>query len=349
MAFLHIADVRIKGVSSCVPKHIEENTSFCMPSEDIQKLIQTTGIERRRISNLETTTSDLCYYAAEQMLSDLNWSKYSIECLVFVTQTPDYILPATSCILQERLGLSQECHSIDISLGCSGWIYGLSSISSTMKSAGLKRGLLLVGDTISKIVSDRDKSTYPLFGDAGSCTAIELEEGSEGIKFHTATDGSGAESIIIRGGAYRNKLNENSLIRNVISDGISRNEIELELDGMNVFTFGISKAPQSVKKLVERYDLCIDNFDYFLFHQANMFMNEKIRKKLKLPAEKVPYSLRDFGNTSSTTIPLTITTQFSDKLEGEKSIIACGFGVGLSWGSVAFETSNIVCSKLIEI
>lgn len=200
MAFLHISDIQIKGVSSCVPKHIEENTSLAMAAEDIQKLIQTTGIERRRIADTATTTSDLCYHAAEQLIADLGWSKEEIDCLVFVTQSPDYILPATSCLLQERLGLSEECHAIDISLGCSGWVYGLSTIASTMKAGGLKRGLLLVGDTISKMVSPLDKSTLPLFGDAGTCTALEIREGHVGLRFHTATDGSGANSIIINGG-----------------------------------------------------------------------------------------------------------------------------------------------------
>lgn len=139
------------------------------------------------------------------------------------------------------------------------------------------------------------------------------------------------------------------MVRKEVSEGISRNALDIELDGMNVFTFGISKAPESVRKLTERYSLEMENYDYFLFHQANRFMNEKIRKKLKLAEEKVPYSLRDFGNTSSATIPLTLTTQLGDLLQSHQRLIACGFGVGLSWGSVSFETQNLVCSKLIEI
>jgi 3-oxoacyl-[acyl-carrier-protein] synthase-3 len=172
---------------------------------------------------------------------------------------------------------------------------------------------LLTGDTVSKLCSLKDKSTYPLFGDAGTATAIEFKENEKGFLFHTETDGSGFKTIIVPDGGYRNMINPDSCIDKEISEGIIRNDLNLILDGMDIFTFGISKAPESVNKLIDYFNLNKNTIDYFVFHQANKFMNEKIRKKLKIPEEKVPYSLKNFGNTSSATIPLTIVTELRIK------------------------------------
>ena len=350
MAFFEINNIKISGIAACVPKQMESNEDFAiLTQEEREKLIQTTGIKQRRISEENCCTSDLCFFAAEQIIESLKWDKAEIDCLIFVTQTPDYILPATSCILQKRLGLKSDCYVLDVSLGCSGWIYGLSTIASFLSSSGLEKGLLLAGDTISKICSKKDKSTYPLFGDAGTATAVERSEKSK-LQFQTSVNGDGFETIIIQDGAYRNIASQDSFISKQIEDGIYRNRLQLVLDGMDVFSFGISKAPQSVNSLIDHFGLNKDTIDYFVFHQANLFMNENIRKKLKLPKEKVPHSLKDFGNTSSATIPLTIVTQLGEDLSNsKKEIIACGFGVGLSWGSVHFTTENIICSKLVEM
>jgi len=350
MAFLEIKNVEIKGLSACVPKATEYNKNFQLfTQEDAEKFIASTGIEQRRIVDEFICTSDLCYHAAEQLIKNLNWNKSEIDCLVFVTQTPDYILPATSCILQQRLELGIECYAIDISSGCSGWVYGLSVIAGLLSSSGLKKGLLLCGDTISKICSPLDKSTYPLFGDAGTATALEFKHGG-GFKFHTSTDGNGFNAIIIPDGGYRNLIKNESLLIKQIEEGIDKNNLHLFLDGMDVFSFGTSKAPQSVNNLLEHFSLDKDTIDYYVFHQANMFMNEKIRKKLKLPEEKVPYSLKQFGNTSSATIPLTMVSELGNVLSNsKKEILACGFGVGLSWGSVCFEADHIICPTIIEI
>jgi len=350
MALFDIKNVAIKGISACVPSNKEDNMDLSFLSkEEIEKLIASTGIASRRVSTKEICTSDLCMAAAEQLIKDLNWNKDEIDALIFVTQTPNYVLPATSCVLQHCLGLKQDCYVMDISLGCSGWIYGLSTISSLLSSSGLKKGLLLVGDTISKICSKEDKSTYPLFGDAGTATAVEWTTNSI-LDFHVSSNGEGFDAIIIPDGAYRNMVTQDSLIPTKIEEGITRSKLQLVLDGMNVFSFGISQAPESVNRIISHFGIDIENIDYFLFHQANRFMNEKIRKKLKLPIEKVPYSLKYFGNTSSASIPLTMVTQLKNELE-TKSLnhIACGFGVGLSWGSVFFETKNIVCPELVEI
>lgn len=351
MAFLTVNNVHITGISGCVPKKSEENRGLHVfdSVEDSEKFINSTGVERRRISDENVTTSDMCYQAAEKLLTDLNWDRNSIDCLIFVSQTPDYILPATSCILQNRLKLTEECYALDISLGCSGWIYGMSVLSNLLSTGSMKRGLLLCGDTTLKPVSKMDKSAYPLFGDAGTVTALEYAK-NESMKYHFATDGSGYEAIIIPDGGYRNPFSIDSLKYEAINPGISRNKLHTILNGMDVFSFGISKAPQTVKKLLEYIDLSIDDVNYYTFHQANYFMNEKIRKKLKLSEEKVPYSLKNFGNTSSASIPMTLITELKDNLKTTKlKHVACGFGVGLSWGSVFFETDKIVVSDIIEI
>jgi len=351
MAFIHEKHIKIVGVSACVPKYIQDVSNIEVLSiEEAQKFTSSTGIERRRISNKEITTSDLCYSAAKKLLNDINWDKETVDCLIFVSQTPDYILPATSCILQNRLKFRNDIIALDISLGCSGWIYGLMTISSLIKSANFKRGILLVGDTISKTCSENDKSTFPLFGDAGTATAIEFDEEHVGIKFHLETDGSGFDSIIIPDGGYRNIFSDKSVINVNFETGITRSPVNLVLDGMNVFSFGINKAPQSINSLLNYFKIDKESIDIYLFHQANLFMNEKIRKKLNLPIEKVPYSLKNFGNTSSATIVLTMISELKELLKIKRcSIIACGFGVGLSWGSVWFETEKIICPDLIEI
>jgi 3-oxoacyl-[acyl-carrier-protein] synthase-3 len=350
MAFFTIKNVAVKGIAASVPAHKEDQNDLpFFSNEERQKLVASTGIESRRVSTREICTSDLCLKAAQLLIKDLNWEKDEIDALIFVTQTPDYILPATSCLLQHRLGLKQDCYTLDISLGCSGWIYGLSTIGSLLSSSGLKKGLLLVGDTPSKICSKEDKSTYPLFGDAGTATAVESAPNSD-LKFHVSSNGEGSNAIIVPDGAYRNMVNQDSLIYQKIEENITRNKLQVILDGMDVFSFGTSEAPKSVDGLISNFDLDKETIDYFVFHQANMFMNEKIRKKLKIPVEKVPYSLSRFGNTSSATIPLTMVSEIEKELAGsKKKIIACGFGVGLSWGSVYFETDKIVVSPLIEL
>ncbi len=352
MSFLNIPNVSITGIASSVPpEKIENLTSPIFDcEEDATRFIETTGILRRRVvGKSNVCTSDLCIDAAEKLIATKHWHKEDIDCLIFVTQTPDYILPATSCIIQDRLGLSKECYSIDISLGCSGWVYGLSVIGSLMQGGMFKKGLLLAGDTTTVSKSSKDKSTFPLFGDAGTATALEYNENSAGMKFHFGTDGSGFESIMIRDGGFRHPFSAESLVEKEFAGGIIRNELQSILNGANVFTFGIGRAPKSVKALIEKFGIQLEEVDFAVFHQANKMMNEKIRNKLSLPEEKVPYSISDFGNTSSASIPLTMNLKLLEKLKSQKNkIIACGFGVGLSWGTVYFETENIDCPEIQE-
>lgn len=352
MAAFSIRNVAIKGIAACVPHTISENKSLAVFGEEgADDFMKSTGIERRHIVSENVCTSDLCYEASELLLKDLKWSKDSIDCLIFVTQTPDYVLPATSCVLQNKIGLATNCYTLDISLGCSGWVYGMSVLSALLSLGGMKRGLLLAGDTISKICSVKDKSTYPLFGDAGTVTALEYsKDENEKLHFRMNTNGECSEAIHIPDGGYRNQVSLSSFIEKKQKEGIVSNSLQIVLDGMDVFSFGISKAPESVNQLITDFGLDKEKIDYFLFHQANLFMNEKIRKKLKLPERKVPYSLKNFGNTSSATIPLTMVTQLQSFLKEKKlSFLGCGFGVGLSWGSIYFNTDHIVCPDLITM
>lgn len=350
MAFLQCNNVRIAGIAAGVPKHVEYNEDYPYFEEgEADKFIASTCVRERRVADRGICTSDLCFSATERLLLDLGWNKSDIECLIFVSQSVDYIYPATACILQDRLGLPESCYAMDISLGCSGWVYGLSTVASLLSSGNIKRGLLLTGDTTSMQTYPKDKSTHPLFGDAGTVTALEYVDGYDAMKFHFSTDGSGYEAIIIRDGGYRNFYDEHSLDVFKTADGLFRTRLHLELDGMTVFSFGISKAPQSFNLLMEHFALDRESLDYFVMHQANYFMNNKIRKKLKLPEEKVPYSMSLFGNTSSASIPLTMVTSCSLKNKHSK-IVVSGFGVGLSWGTGYFELDeNIVISDLVEI
>lgn len=351
MATFSVKNIAIKGISCCVPKNTERNIDLeILTQEEIQKFIDATGVEERRIATKEICTSDLCCEAAEKLIKDLNWQKEEIEILLFVSQTADYILPVSAAILQDRLGLSTNCIAFDVPLGCSGYVYGMSIIASMMNSTGIKKGLLLAGDTSSKLLSESDKSTVPLFGDGGSATAFEFEEKTESLLFDLGTDGSGYKTIIVNDGGSRNRTNSESLTYHTISPGIERNACQLILDGMDVFSFGISQAPKTVNKLIEKFEIDKDAINHFVFHQANLMMNKMIVKKLKLPIEKVPYSLKEFGNTSSTTIPLTIVTKLKDSLtNATQDLILCGFGVGLSWGTAKVKLDNVVISDLIEI
>lgn len=350
MAHQIVKNVEITGITTCVPVQAEENIDllFFKPGE-AEKVIASTGIERRRIAPAAITTSDLCFQAAEHLIRELDWNKEEIDCLILVSQTQDYILPATSCILQHKLGLPMSCCTFDISYGCSGWVYGLSVASSILSTGTMKKALLLVGDTPSKIKSRKDKTSWPLFGDAGTATALEFNKGAADMFFSLFVDGSKYDSIIIRDGGCRNPFSEVSLVETEVEEGIIRRPIDSVMNGMNVFSFGLKRAPEVVWDVLHFSGHTIDEPDYFIFHQANLFMNEKIRKKLGIPIDKVPYSMKDFGNTSCATIPLTIdnTFEYADKLKG-KSIVATAFGVGLSWGSVYLTFDNLKHLSLTE-
>lgn len=349
MAFLEFKNVRIAGIAAGVPENVISNYTL-KSGEDIsidytpEAFVETTGVKERRCSDI-LTTSDLCFAAAEKLIAELGWDKSEIEALIFVSQTADYILPATACILQDRLGLPKECYAEDVALGCSGWVYGLSNVASLVATGNIKKALLLAGDARKRAPGSLD----PLFGHAGTATAIEYLDGQKGLQFHFGTDGSGYDAIITPDGGSRNQVTPKSFELKEY-EGKMMHNMQTHMKGMDVFSFGITTAPKSVKKLAEYY--CFDylDADYFIFHQANMKMNNQIVKKLKLVPERVPSCMYRFGNTSSASIPLTIVGELKGKFENKPTkFICCGFGVGLSWGTVLLETNNIVVPEIVNV
>ena len=350
MANLKIENVAIKGIAACVPAHVEENLNLSVFKDgEAERVISQTGIERKhKVEGYGITASDLCERAFNKLIAELKWTKDSVDLLAFVSLTPDYLEPPTGCVLQGRLGLPENCFTIDLTQGCPGWINGLATVSSLLSHGHLKRAILLNGDTATLMRSAFDKESLPLFGDAGVATALEFEEGAFGFEFDFGTRGRDYKAIIRPAGGFRHPIKEESLRYVDYGENISRRDIDAVMDGMNVFAFGITSGPKSVLNLCEKYQIVLDDIDMFVMHQANHYLNEKIRKKLKIPAEKTPYSLKDYGNTSGASIPVTIVTQCHERFSQEVlDNIACAFGVGLAWGSVHFKTNQIVCPEVI--
>ena len=350
MALFPIDNVKISGIAAAVPRQKVSNWDYDELSLPEKKLlIKTTGVENKRVAEKGLATSDLCYHSAEKLIEELNWEKEDIQVLIFLSQSRDYYLPATSIILQDRLGLSKACMAFDIGLGCSGYVYGMSVISSIMSASGLSKGLLLVGDISSLTCSKEDKSTYPLFGDAGTATAVERSEGAL-MNFSLNSDGAGHRAIMIPAGGVRNVVNPGSFEVKEIEKGIKRCDLNLALDGLAVFNFSVSEVPVAVSDFMEHFKYDKEGCDYFLMHQANKLMNETIRKKLKFEVDKTPYSLSDYGNTSSASIPLTIVDQLRQEVRSRSlNLLMAGFGVGLSLGVASLNIDHIVCPELIEI
>ncbi|MFT4536372.1 MAG: 3-oxoacyl-[acyl-carrier-protein] synthase-3 [Saprospiraceae bacterium] len=351
MAQFSIENVSVTGISAAVPKQIVSNHDYTLLSEKERRLlIKTTGVEEKRAAPKGLTTSDLCFEAANQLIDQLDWKKEEIGILIFVSQSSDYLLPATSIILQDRLGLPKSCMAFDIGLGCSGYVYGLSVMSAMMSASKIEKGLLLVGDVSSATCAIEDKSTYPLFGDAGTATALTYKDKSPHFYFNLQNDGSGFDKIIIKDGGIRNLITEKSLVKREISEGIVRTDLNVCLSGMDIFNFSVTEVPKSIKAFCEYIDRDLNEFDYIMLHQANKLMNETIRKKIKIPVEKVPYSIAKFGNTSSASIPLTIITELQNECrQSNIELLLSGFGVGLSWGVCNLQLDHIVCPDLIEI
>ena len=350
MAIFEISDVRIAGLSACVPKKRLSNHDYnWITQKERDQLIQMIGVETRHVAEPGQTTSDLCFQAAEQLLDKLGWERGEINLVVFVSQSRDYIIPSTSAILQERLQLPKTCMAIDINLGCSGYIYGLSVISSLIKTTGMNKGLLLVGDLSNVTSCYRDKSTYPLFGDAGTATALELKPGFAPMQFNLQTDGSGYDAIIIEDGGVRNIPDKSSFTMKKYGEGIYHSRMQISLNGIEVFNFSLREVVPNIKTTLKHFNRQLDEFDYLLFHQANRLINETLRKMLKVNPERVPYSLKDFGNTSCSSIPLTMVSQLRDVLRDKpQKLLLSAFGIGLSWGTALIETDGIVVPELTE-
>ncbi|MBQ9555333.1 MAG: ketoacyl-ACP synthase III [Muribaculaceae bacterium] len=348
MAKITFHGVGIKAMSACVPVEIVYNKDlgYLIPEEEIEKTINNIGIEQRRIAADDVMASDLCFKAARQLMADNDIDPGSIDVLLFMSQTADYRIPATSCLLQHRLGLPRETMCFDITLGCSGYLFALSTAFAYASMEGINRVLLLDGETFSKIVNRRDKVDWPLYGDAGTATLVEKGDYGEST-FMLNTDGSGENVLKIHAG-MRNPITADSCVEREQEDGNIRNDLEVFMDGMDVFNFAISKVPKSIKQLLKETGKTIDDVDYLIFHQANRFMMDFFVKKLKISPDRVPYCIHKYGNTSSASVPLTIASELAGKLDGVHEVMLSAFGAGLSWGAAIMQMRDCHVSPVIE-
>jgi 3-oxoacyl-[acyl-carrier-protein] synthase-3 len=344
MAQVTLNNVRYAGMATCVPKRVLSNLDDCPPQlrAGRERMVRNIGINERRICAEWQCFSDLAFDATERLLSELDWKREEIDALIVVTQSPDYLIPATAIILQDRLKLSQSTIAFDVNLGCSGYAFGLHLLGCMIAAGGVKKGLVLIGDRSASVIE-------PLFSDAGCATALEYDPDAPPMHFDLNSDGSGYRAIILPAGGHREPYGIQHAIPVQDADGLWRSPARLILDGPAVLSFSTQQVPPAVKKLLEYAQCPIESIDYFLFHQANRMINETIRKKLALEPERVPSSLHDFGNTSGASIPVTMTVRIRDCLQGRsKKLLMCGFGIGLSWGSCIVDVEHAVFPALIE-
>lgn len=339
---------QIVGIATAVPKNEFKNIDYqFLEKNKLENLIKLTGIYSKRIANSKTCTSDLAINAGDKLLSDLKWKKSDIEFIIFITQTADYLTPATSGIIQNRLGLKNDIFAIDINLGCSGFPYGIFLANSFVDNYNFKKGLLFIGDVCSRLCNIKDNTTWPIFGDA--CSAVAFEKGKkQKIFFDFFSDGSKYNDIIVPTHSFagRNELNSNQLEE--INNDNKRNEFNMHLNGANIYSFAISKVPERIKNLIEYSKINKQKIKYCFLHQANRLINETIEKKINLKNAKFLSSLDNFGNTSSASITMTITKHFAEKKISGISIL-CGFGVGISLSTMILNFKRCYVSSLSEI
>lgn len=336
-----INNVNVRAVNSWLPEKNVELSSFASlyGEAEVNSIIKTTGVERVRVVDEKMTSSDMCYLAAEKLLEQEGFDKSLIDGLIFVSQTTDWILPATSISLQDRLGFSKDTVCIDVHYGCSGYIYGLFQAASWIACGACQNVLVLAGDTTSRIINEHDKSLRLVFGDCGTATIVSKGEGRMG--FHIQSDGSGYDRLIVPAGGFRLPVSEETSVLEWDEDKNGRTRNDLYMDGMAIFNFAITKVHKQVNALIDDMAWNKEEVGFYGLHQANEFMVNYVRKKLKIDAALAPVNVKNYGNTGPATLPLLLSDLFSSNhnYNLSKSIL-CGFGVGLSWGSVAADLSE---------
>ena len=352
MAILSFNGVGVTALAGAVPQRVIHNYEYTdyFPADQVKEVVDKVGIFERRFADEETCSSDLCFAAAEKLISDNNINKEEIDLLVFISQTPDYRMPATSITLQHRLGLPNSCIAFDINLGCSAFLYGLSVVYSMMQGGNIRKALILDGETRSKVYSPKDRRSAFIFGDGGVAALVECSEKFGQSWFSLNSDGSRADLIMIPAGGYRHMSSIDTLREKVVDEyGNIRSDEQGYMRGGDVFNFVIREIPRDIKKTIQYASKTNDDFDYFVFHQANNFINSYIAKKMKLDTEKIPSSIAKFGNTSSVSVPLTIISELKNKMEGKKTLLMSAFGVGMTWatGIVSFVDCKI--SDIVEV
>jgi len=318
---------RILGIASCVPAHrfdnVADTTEFT--AEEVRKVVGMAGVSARRVVEGDTCSSDLCFGAAQELLDELAIDRSTIDVLIMATQTPDYIMPSTSCLLQQRLGLPTTCAAFDLNLGCSAYVYALWLASSLLASSNYRRILVLNGETPTRYADRADRSVALLFGDAGSATLLERRDDGDPAPdwaFVLHTDGAGSDDLIIRGGGVRDRFCADT------------REHYVSMNGSGVFNFTIRVIPPLVRDTLGLAGIVKEDVDCFVFHQSNRFIMNHLIKKLALRAERVPVILEGFGNTGGPSVPLTITQGgFARPGDRAARLMLLGYGVGLSWGS----------------
>ena len=336
MPFSCFSNIRIAGIASSVPKTVVKIDGFkpLFGEEVVDKFKKMTGISEYRKTNKEQTASDLGFSAAKALFKNKGIDPNSIGALIFVSHSPDYRRPATACVLHKRLGLKKDCFAFDISLGCSASVYGIVATCSLMQNSDIGRALLVVAESITKMIHPQDRSLAMLFGDAGSAILLEKTEYPSEIKGLLRTDGSNYKAVIAPAGGFRNMDASTESMR--WPDGNTRTLYNTYMNGADVFSFTISDIPQTVIDFMSKTDTSVVDYDCFAFHQANQFIHKQISKKLKIPFEKMPLSLDRFGNTSGPSVPLTLCDSYGEEKHANSlKVMMCGFGVGLSWGVVS--------------
>ena len=345
-----IKGVRIAGIVTSVPEtrhSVLDAPTNAESKQEAEKLTDSIGVKERRIAAPNFCTSDFAVHAAENVMKQLGWAPETVDILVFLTQGVDYPLPATACLIQNRLGLPTTTAAFDVGLGCSGYVYGLWMTAQLLAGSDSKRALFLCGDVSSKSFHDDSNAASPLFGDAGSATALERDDNAVSIPLVMGTDGSGGRHISVEMGGSRNNW-----LPYLKKGGVTEKEValgDLHMNGPEVFTFTLRGVPRLIKDILEYAETSLDEVDYVVFHQANKFILEHLRKKIKIPEDKFIISMENFGNTSSASIPLAICEALPDKFTKPTKLLLAGFGVGWSWGGMVVEVGPIPRPSIVEL
>ena len=352
MSFLKFQGVGIMALSGAVPRTVIDNYKYTQyfPEDQVREVVDKVGIYERRFADEKTCSSDLCFAAAEKLIADNGIDRNEIDLLIFISQTPDYRMPATSVLLQERLGLPNSTIAFDINLGCSAFIYGLSVAYSFMQCNNLRKALILDGETRSKVYSPKDRRSAFLFGDGGVAALVERDEKFGESYFSLNSDGSRGDLIKINAGGYRMPSSVETLQEKVVDEyGNIRSEEQGYMNGGGVFNFVIREIPRDIKKIAEWSEVDIQSLDYYVFHQANNFINSYLAKKLKLDTTRIPSTIAKYGNTSSVSVPLTIVDQLKDNLSGKKRLMLSAFGVGMTWATAIVPFVDCRISDIVEV
>lgn len=327
----------IKAISYYLPENrlTNEEINNLFPEWSIEKISSKTGIQERRIAAEDEFSSDLAIKSSLKLFEEHQIDPQEIDFILLCTQSPDYFLPTTACLMQTALNIPTTAGALDFNLGCSGYIYGLGLAKGLVETGQARNVLLVTAETYSKFIHAEDKSVRTIFGDAAAATLISVtHEGDKSIDhFEYGTDGRGAKNLIVKAGGMRYAKNEETGKAMVDEFGNVRTQDSLYMNGSEIFVFTLNSVPNLVNAVVSKAGLTLDNIDLFVFHQANTYMLEALRKKINIPKDKFFLFMENCGNTVSSTIPIALQEAIkSGRAKAGDTILLAGFGVGYSWG-----------------